>query len=157
MHPQLPQSWIEPVAEPVAEEVEAHDDEEDGDAGQCGYPPGAGEVLTAVGGHDAPCGGVRRHSYAEEAERRFSKNEGAHAQAANYKDGADDAGENVSEEDTGLRCALDAGVAHVVGLSEGEGFSAYNAGEVVPSEEYEQDDDEFEALPEDDDDNEGDE
>ena len=41
MHAQLPQSWVEPVAEPIAQEVEAHDDEEDGDTGQRGYPPSA--------------------------------------------------------------------------------------------------------------------
>ena len=43
-----------------------------------------------------------------------------------------DTGENVSEEDACLRCALDAGVADVVGFSEGEGFGADDAGERCP-------------------------
>ena len=105
-------------------------------------------MLTPVGCHDAPCRSVWRYSYAEEAEGGFGEDEGADAEASDDEDGSYDSGEDVSEEDAGLRCALDAGVADVVGFSEGEGFGAYDAGEVVPAEEYEKDNDEFEALAE---------
>ena len=75
MNPQLPQSRIEPVAEPVAQEVEAHYDEEDGDARHGTDPPGTREVLTPVGCHDAPCGCVWRDPYTEEAEGGFGEDE----------------------------------------------------------------------------------
>src|SRR5262245_767454 len=47
---------VEHVTQAVAQEVEAHDGEEDGEAGGCRVPPGVGQELAGLGDRAAPLG-----------------------------------------------------------------------------------------------------
>src|SRR6266404_9893257 len=62
------QPWVEDVAQPVAEQVEAHDGEEDGEARRRGVPPRVGQELARLRDRAAPLGRGRRRAEPEEAE-----------------------------------------------------------------------------------------
>ena len=48
------QAGVEDVAQPVAEQVGAEDDQHDGQGGEDAGIPGGGDVVTGVGDHFAP-------------------------------------------------------------------------------------------------------
>src|SRR5213594_2579877 len=48
----LPQSRVEQVAQPVAEQVGAEHDERDRDPGHGREPPGVGEIVASLGEHE---------------------------------------------------------------------------------------------------------
>src|SRR5262245_41220116 len=63
---------VEPVLQPVAEQVEADDGRHDGEAGEEGHPPLAGgDLLHAHPDHDAPL--RRGHPHAEPDERQAGR------------------------------------------------------------------------------------
>ena len=65
---------IEDVAQPVADEVDADDDQQQRDAGKHRHPVAAGEqVIIAVGDQQAERGLGDRHADAEEGERRLQR------------------------------------------------------------------------------------
>ena len=64
----LAEARIQLVAQPVAEEVEGHYGDEDGEAGDGGNPPGVSEPVPAIGHHGTPGGFGWRNACAEEAE-----------------------------------------------------------------------------------------
>src|SRR5262245_34852804 len=51
---ELAELRVEGVPEPVTEEVERKDDQQDGEPGEAGHPPGAGHELAPLGDHRAP-------------------------------------------------------------------------------------------------------
>src|SRR5258706_6897805 len=59
---------IEPVAQPVAEQVESEDREPERESGERREPPRLPHVAACVGHHRAPLGGRRLRAQAEEAE-----------------------------------------------------------------------------------------
>src|SRR5262249_28867136 len=80
-----PQPRVQDIAQPVAEQVEAHDGEEDREARRRRIPPRIGQELARLGDGASPFGCGRRRAQAEEAERGGGEDREAHADR-----GADD-------------------------------------------------------------------
>src|SRR5690606_20390070 len=74
-----PDAWIEDVAQPVPEEIEPHDDYEDGKARRQGIPPCIGQELTRLGDHATPFRRGRRRAETEEPQRCCRQDREAHA------------------------------------------------------------------------------
>ena len=109
-HPQVPHAeqlshrrsaWlrrmprIEHVAQAVAQQVEAHDGEEDGQARRRRVPPGVGQELARLGDRPAPLRRRRRRAEPEEAERGRGQDGEAHADRGAHDDGRGDVGQHV--------------------------------------------------------------
>ena len=73
---------VEPVAQPVGQQVEGHHRHHQGDAGKGGHPPTGEELSLAVGDHVAPARIRRRDPEAEERQRRFDQDRVADTQHA---------------------------------------------------------------------------
>src|SRR5262245_36868533 len=78
---------VEHVAQAVAQEVEAHDGQEDGDAGRGGVPPRVGQELARLGDGAAPLRRGRRGTEAEKAEGGGGQDREAHADRGAHDDG----------------------------------------------------------------------
>src|SRR5712691_11425651 len=67
------QARIERITQPVANQVEAEDRQEDGEARERAEPRGLLEVAAALGQHDSPRRGRRLRAEAEKRERGFDE------------------------------------------------------------------------------------
>src|SRR5690606_40458597 len=74
-----PDAWIEDVAQPVPEEIEAHHDDEDREARRQGIPPGLRQELPRLRDHAAPLRRGRRRTETEEPQRCRRQDREAHA------------------------------------------------------------------------------
>src|SRR6185503_4031733 len=84
--PAAAQPRIEDVAQAVAEQVEAHDGEEDGQARRRRVPPRIREELARLGDRPAPLGRRRRRPQPEKSERRGGEDREPHADRGAHDD-----------------------------------------------------------------------
>src|SRR5207244_8648332 len=103
--PGSPYSRIEDVAKAVAEQVEAHDGEEDGEPGRRRVPPRVGQELARLRDGPAPLGRGRGRPESEEAERRRRQDGEPHADRGPHDDRRRDVGQDVQGDEAEGRCA----------------------------------------------------
>src|SRR3954451_14308388 len=90
---------VEDVAQPVAEEVDAEDDDHDREAGEDRHPHALVDVRAGGGEHVAPGGLGRLRSETEERERRLAEDRRREVHRRQHDEGGDDVGNQVPEHD----------------------------------------------------------
>src|SRR5690348_10874219 len=91
--------WIEDIAQAVTQEIEAHHDEEDGEARRQRGPPRFRQELARLRDHAPPFGGRRRRTETEEAERTGSQDGKAHADGGAHNDRRHYVRQHVQQDD----------------------------------------------------------
>src|SRR5262249_52988687 len=91
---------IEDVAQPVADQVEAHDRQGDGEPGGRRVPPGLRQELARLGDGPAPFGRGWRRPEPEEAERGGGQDRESHADRRAHDDRRGDVGQHVQRGQT---------------------------------------------------------
>src|SRR5882724_4907697 len=89
------QPRVEDVAQPVTEQVEAHDGEEDGDTRRRRVPPRVREELARLRDRPAPLGRGRRRPEPEEAQRGGGQDREPHADRRAHDDRGGDVRQHV--------------------------------------------------------------
>src|SRR6516225_7445012 len=97
--------WIEDIAQPVAQEIEAHYDDKDGKSRRQGVPPGLGQELARIGDHASSFRCRGRRTETEESERAGRENGEAHADRRAHDDRRGYVRQNVQEDDAPRRHA----------------------------------------------------
>src|SRR6478672_7583524 len=97
--------WIEDIAQAVAQQVEAHHDEEDGKPGRQGRPPGLGQELARLRDHAPPFRSRRRRAEAEEAQRAGGQDGEAHADGSPHDDRRHHVRQHMQQDDPPSRYA----------------------------------------------------
>src|SRR5215831_12751440 len=114
------QSRVERVAQPVAYEVTAQDQDEDGQPGNGGHVRRHRDELTAVREHRPPVRGRRLSTEPDEAEPRAFRDHDSDVHRHEHEDGPDDAGEHVAAEDASFARAHRSSRLHEVLLTQQE-------------------------------------
>src|SRR5262245_10893470 len=102
------QPWVEDVAQPITEQVEAHDGKDDGQTRGRRVPPSIGQELARLGDRPAPFGSGRRRSESEESKRRGGEDGEPHADRGAHDDRRGDVGQHVQHGEAprrGAQCA----------------------------------------------------
>src|SRR6266852_1512901 len=112
-----PQSWIERVAESIAEEIRAEDGQTDGDAREEHEVRRLLRVLRRRDGEHATPRGIRlRNAQAQKGQGRLDENCPAELGSGEHDEGADGIGQDVAESDPKMRDTQSAGRFHVLEL-----------------------------------------
>src|SRR3984893_7629206 len=93
------QARVERVAEPVAEEIDAEDGDENGQAREGREPPRRGEVHATVGEHAAPGRGGRLDAQAQEGQRGLDDDDAGHVEGGHDEPRREGIRQYVAEED----------------------------------------------------------
>ena len=89
------QPGVEPIPEPVADEVQRHYQEEDHHPREERNPPGGSQVITAFSNHCTPCRGRRWNSRSKEAKDSFSQDQLTDTKRSNHDNRVDYVWHNV--------------------------------------------------------------
>src|SRR5580698_6860324 len=94
-----PDAGIDEVAQPVAQKVEAHDRDQDGEAGEGRIPPGARQVGAAFGDGEAPVGRRRRRAHAQKPQDGGDQDCEAEADGGAHDHRRQGVGQDMQEDD----------------------------------------------------------
>src|SRR6266849_7104109 len=116
-----PQSWIEGVAESIAEEIRAEDGQADGDTREEHEVRRLLRVLGRRNGeHAAPRRVWLGDAQAQEGQGRLDENGAAELRGGEHDERADGVGQDVAESDPKMRDTQSAGRFHVLELADAE-------------------------------------
>src|SRR6266576_5338763 len=81
------ESWIEEIAQSVAEQIDTEHGDEYAHSRKERQPPGGADIDARIGEHGAPGGNFRRHADAEKAQARFGDNRRCHGEGSDDQRG----------------------------------------------------------------------
>src|SRR5215471_2198463 len=137
----LPQLGIQPVPQPIAQEIDCEHREQHGQTWEERDPPGCRQKATAVGNHQAPRWIGWRYADTQETQGAFEENDVTNLDGADDQQGGYHVWENVAGDNPGAGTPSDYGKRHKVLLLERQGFSPYLAGEARPQQQRDDQDD----------------
>src|SRR5262249_38805149 len=130
----LAQLGVQPVSQPIPQQVHRQHREQHGQTGEQRDPPGGRQKAAAVGDHQAPGRVGWRDSDAQETQRAFQENDVTNLNGADDQQRGHNVRENVAGDDPGTGTPRNYGERHKVLLLERQGFPAYLAGEAWPQQ-----------------------
>src|SRR6266478_1291519 len=118
---------IELIAQPVADQVDAEDQQEDGEPRKERKPPAGGDVVTPFVEHGAPARRRRRDAEPEEAQRVFCDDRPGHREGRDDGDRREHIGEDVAPEKIAVGRAEGAGGLHELTLAQRERLAPHDS------------------------------